>query len=95
MFKQKSRIQWLKEGDQNTAFFHSSIKNRLNRNKILSLNDPNGDRKFKVARIKEEVIGHFQRTLSDFSPPTRASLHLVTSSINAYQRNKLDPWYKR
>ncbi|XVE64262.1 hypothetical protein DITRI_Ditri07aG0086900 [Diplodiscus trichospermus] len=29
-FRQKSRIQWIKEGDQNTRFFHKSVNARRN-----------------------------------------------------------------
>ena len=32
--EQKYRIIWLKEGDKNTAFFHTSVKSRINQNKI-------------------------------------------------------------
>ncbi|KAJ6356597.1 hypothetical protein OIU78_004652 [Salix suchowensis] len=42
-FKQKSRIQWLKLGDQNTRFFHKSLIHRQSRNTIRSLTDTMGN----------------------------------------------------
>lgn len=41
-FKQKSRIRWLKEGDLNTRFFHSSVVDRQHRNRITSIMDEEG-----------------------------------------------------
>ncbi|XP_042950313.1 uncharacterized protein LOC122282426 [Carya illinoinensis] len=42
MWRQRSRIQWLKEGDQNTRFFHSSASMRRKRNTIQGLKDDQG-----------------------------------------------------
>ncbi|TYK26641.1 putative non-LTR retroelement reverse transcriptase [Cucumis melo var. makuwa] len=42
--RQKSRIQWLNLGDQNTAFFHRSVRSRMSRNSLLSLVDSDGSR---------------------------------------------------
>ncbi|KAI9118734.1 hypothetical protein K1719_010179 [Acacia pycnantha] len=39
---QRSRISWLKSGDQNTKFFHSSVIHRRQRNKILRLKGDDG-----------------------------------------------------
>ncbi|XP_026435147.1 uncharacterized protein LOC113332862 [Papaver somniferum] len=39
MLKQKSRIQWVKEGSTNTNFFHSNIKIRQRKNMICELED--------------------------------------------------------
>lgn len=39
LWRQKSRISWLKEGEQNTRFFHQSVLIRRRRNRILRLKD--------------------------------------------------------
>ncbi|KAK4273760.1 hypothetical protein QN277_017095 [Acacia crassicarpa] len=39
---QRSRISWLNCGDRNTRFFHCSVIQRRQRNKILRLKDENG-----------------------------------------------------
>ncbi|KAJ6333872.1 hypothetical protein OIU78_010889 [Salix suchowensis] len=41
-FRQRSRVQWLKLGDQNTKFFHRSLIHRTARNSIGKLQDANG-----------------------------------------------------
>lgn len=42
MWKQRSRLQWLKEGDQKTRFFHSQASQRRKRNMIKSLKNEIG-----------------------------------------------------
>ena len=58
-----SRIQWLKLGDQNTSFFHKSVKARNSRNTITSITLETGDRIEDPDTIKQEVINHFQSVL--------------------------------
>ncbi|KAL3617571.1 hypothetical protein CASFOL_037892 [Castilleja foliolosa] len=41
LLKQKSRINWLQDGDRNTKFFHAVIKDRRKRN-LISIKDDNG-----------------------------------------------------
>ena len=45
-WKQRSRLQWIKEADKNTTFFHRSASNHKIRNKINRL-DGEGGRIFK------------------------------------------------
>lgn len=37
LIRQKSRVKWLKEGDLNTKFFYSTLKQRRRNNKIRCL----------------------------------------------------------
>lgn len=40
---QKSRINWLAIGDRNSRYFHAKVKGRWNTNKILVIEDSNGE----------------------------------------------------
>ncbi|XP_074321773.1 uncharacterized protein LOC141658950 [Silene latifolia] len=40
--RQKSKVEWLKDGDENTGFFHRQIKARHIQNKVLSIKDIHG-----------------------------------------------------
>ena len=69
--KQKSRIQWLKLGDQNSKFFHKVVKARNSRNTIKSITLENGCRIEDPASIKKEFVTHFQSVLgSNMQDPT-------------------------
>lgn len=41
-WRQRSREQWLREGDRNTSYFHNIVKGRKIRNNILMLRDDHG-----------------------------------------------------
>ena len=68
--KQKSRIQWLKLGDQNTSFFHKAIKSRNSRNSIKVLTLASRGRIEDPEDIKQEAIAHFQNILCCDGPST-------------------------
>ena len=68
--KQKSRIQWLKLGDQNTSFFHKAIKARNAWNVIKVITMANGCRIEDPEAIKREAIAHFQKVLCSDGPST-------------------------
>nr|XP_009799121.1 PREDICTED: uncharacterized protein LOC104245233 [Nicotiana sylvestris] len=76
IYKQKSRNQWLKLADHNTAFFFASMKNRVNQNKIRSLQNTAGEIIQSREAIEMEIVGFYKGLL-------RAAAH----SILAIQPN--------
>ncbi|GKU86405.1 hypothetical protein SLEP1_g936 [Rubroshorea leprosula] len=64
MCQQKSRKQWLKEGDANTKFFHRSIKGRWGRNEINSIRI-NGEQHIGVEVMKQEIAKYFQELFTE------------------------------
>ncbi|XP_050145591.1 uncharacterized protein LOC126621231 [Malus sylvestris] len=64
VWKQKSRVQWLQEGDANTKFFHQSTLQRRRRNKVVTLKNDNEewvDNPDQVRRLFDE---HFMALFS-------------------------------
>lgn len=58
MLKQKSRIRWGIEGDENTKYFHASLKNKFRKSRINGLNC-NGAWSENPEYIKSSVFNHF------------------------------------
>ncbi|GAV83754.1 RVT_1 domain-containing protein, partial [Cephalotus follicularis] len=60
-FKQKSRTQWLKEGDSNTAFFHRTVNMRQSMNHIAKIRDENEVWVTDEDAIAQVGINHFNK----------------------------------
>lgn len=65
---QKSRVQWLKDGDQNAAFFFRSIKQKHSREKIKVLYTDDGTRLDDYDSIATEVTRFYQQLLGREDP---------------------------
>jgi hypothetical protein len=59
MFKQRSRVDWLKEGDRNTAFFQAKSRERAQRNRILALKKEDGSIATKQEDLETEAMGFY------------------------------------
>lgn len=90
-FCQKSRIQWLRCGDQNTTYFHRIAQSNASRNAIRSLTLANGTVLTKPEDIKAEAARHFREFLqsedTDFveTPPEYLS-DLLDYRCSCYKR---------
>eukprot|EP00253_Pinus_taeda_P026347 PITA_26347 len=59
-WRQKSRVQWLKEGERNTRFFHrSTIANRTH-NRISSILNEDGELQTTHKNIEAVMVQHFR-----------------------------------
>lgn len=61
LWKQKSRIQWLKEGERNTKFFHRSTMDYRGANKILKLTNAAGEVTQNHNEISSLLTTHFKQ----------------------------------
>ncbi|XP_074290277.1 uncharacterized protein LOC141617008 [Silene latifolia] len=55
---QKSKVTWVDKGDNNTKYFHSVLKSRQARNKVVKIADRNG--------VACETTGQIQQAFLDF-----------------------------
>lgn len=61
--RQKSRVQWLALGDQNTKFFHRKMAANTMRKNILSIGDGRGNRVEDPIEVKKLVIQFYKDLL--------------------------------
>ncbi|XP_062080586.1 uncharacterized protein LOC133785355 [Humulus lupulus] len=65
--RQKSKITWLRFGDENSSFFHASLKQRHNSNCIISYIDDNGCFVDNYAKVVDHYFYHFKTHLGNTS----------------------------
>lgn len=58
-WKQRSKQYWLREGDQNTNFFHKYATGRRRQNQIRKLKDKNGVWKEKKEDLQQIISEYF------------------------------------
>ncbi|XP_062118934.1 uncharacterized protein LOC133832635 [Humulus lupulus] len=60
---QKAKVAWVKEGDENSAFFHSSIRERRSLNRICSIINAEGTRVDTPDEVTEAFLSYYQSLL--------------------------------
>ncbi|KAI9197909.1 hypothetical protein LWI28_006523 [Acer negundo] len=90
-YRDRSRVRWLRDGDQNTSFFHASIKRRQYRNTISALSI-NGVLSVDRPTIRDHIISYYSSLFSsdvsrvgrDLSTVDDVIPSLVTATENAF-----------
>lgn len=62
-YKKKSRVDWLVEGDQNTAFFHKAVSAKNHHEVIHSLTSLQGNKLTTFDEISDEATKFFKKLL--------------------------------
>ncbi|CAM8992687.1 unnamed protein product [Rhodiola kirilowii] len=81
MWKQRSRVSWLKAGDNNTAFFHRKANGRRKANFISQLRDAEGRTQTDQAAMQSIAIDYFTGLFSNQTGHTPVSLEDVLASM--------------
>eukprot|EP00253_Pinus_taeda_P035256 PITA_35256 len=81
LWRQKSRIKWLREGERNTKFFHHAMIKHRQRNRILSIKDKNGNRVVEQAEIEQVLIDHHKGILSEPQADRMRAIQEICSAI--------------
>uniref|UniRef100_A0A803QPV1 Reverse transcriptase domain-containing protein n=1 Tax=Cannabis sativa TaxID=3483 RepID=A0A803QPV1_CANSA len=63
MLQQKAKVSWVKNGDDNTLIFHSSLRERRRQNKILSIEQLDGTRTEQPEQVTEAFISYYKMLL--------------------------------
>eukprot|EP00253_Pinus_taeda_P031182 PITA_31182 len=80
-WRQRSRIQWLKEGERNTKFFHrSTIANRAH-NRISSIKNEEGELLISHEAIEVKLFQHFQGITQENNSDRDHFIREVTRNI--------------
>lgn len=82
LLRQKSRINWLKNGDGNNKFFFNSCRGRWNSNKIIALEDEFGNIQTSHHGISEVAVNYFQNLIGSHHPVVDFPDHLELNHIS-------------
>ncbi|CAN1174693.1 Putative ribonuclease H protein At1g65750, partial [Linum perenne] len=72
LWMMKSRIQWTREGDRNTRFFHLSALRRREFNRVKGLKRDNGQWVFEEDQLKSLAINFFKDLFTSGQPTSLA-----------------------
>ncbi|XP_021851169.2 uncharacterized protein [Spinacia oleracea] len=57
---QKAKVAWLKDGDENTALFHQSIRSRKVQNQVYSIYDMKGEWKDTADGVSQDFLDYYK-----------------------------------
>ncbi|XP_074283267.1 uncharacterized protein LOC141607821 [Silene latifolia] len=77
--QQKSKVQWMEEGDANTAYFHCAIKKRCLRNKVIQIEDKEGQLCTDTETIENAFLAYYEDLLGKKSPTEEVKADAVFS----------------
>jgi exonuclease III len=87
-WRQRSRVQWLEEGNRNTKFFHNKANQRRRKNAIEKLMDEHGRIQADPTIIEQITVSYFTQIYTcsnphNFGPILEAIETSVTEDMNA------------
>ena len=86
-WSQKSRIQWLREGDKNTKHFHASVQGRRSRNRMNKLQRNDGSWTESEEELSNEIAEYYRKLLTsneeeELNEVLDGIPHTITTEMN-------------
>jgi len=81
LWRHKSRVQWLKEGEKNTKLFHKAMVHRQLINRITHLEDGQGNRIREHTQIEAELNNYYRDLLTETREDRKTTIRQVTNHI--------------
>eukprot|EP00253_Pinus_taeda_P031207 PITA_31207 len=81
LWRQKSTIRWLKEGENNTKFFHRTAIQRRMHNNIAFINNQQGERLEAHEDMEKEFKDYFQEILREPPGNRDHAIRMITQHI--------------
>ncbi|KAL0356018.1 UNVERIFIED_CONTAM: Retrovirus-related Pol polyprotein from type-1 retrotransposable element R2 [Sesamum radiatum] len=89
LWKQRSKAEWLREGDKNTAYFHARANERRKRNMISSLQSEEGCFTSDREKIQDIILRHFKTVYSSTNPDLSV-MEAILNTINPRVTGKMN-----
>ncbi|KAL9670598.1 hypothetical protein QQ045_008151 [Rhodiola kirilowii] len=87
LWLQRSRVDWLREGDSNTRFFHTRASQRKKKNTITKIKGPNDRWITEEKEIGDEAVHHFESIFKSTSPKEKVeweeNMSFIHNSVSA------------
>eukprot|EP00253_Pinus_taeda_P008135 PITA_08135 len=81
LWRQKSRIRWLKEGEKNTKFFHRTTVQRRMHNQISQVINAQGDKLETQEDIEKEFLNYFKEMCQEPNINRDEAINNITRNI--------------
>lgn len=88
-WKQRAKEFWLKNGDQNTTYFHNAVRKRRLNNQIMRLKDENGAWAEKGADLNNLMSRYFQNLFLGQIGESHTIIECLCSRITQEQNSSL------
>ena len=95
MWCQRSRVQWLKEGNGNTKFFHNKANQRRRKNAIEKLKDEHERIQADPTIIEQIIVNYFTQIYTCSNPHNFGPiLEAIETSVTEYMNARLSQEFK-
>ena len=99
MWKQRYQVDWFREGDRNTSFFHAKASSRFQENLIEGILDSNDVWQEQEAEIEKVFVEYYSELFSSANPTDfndileavqpKVSRHMNEQLIKEFQRSEV------